>query len=69
MTFYTKFTQTLLYNVATITAVIVGILSFILTNTKQWYHNGGKEQLMNTACKIMYFINHQSEKLYFKLSQ
>jgi energy-converting hydrogenase Eha subunit G len=48
---FTKtFTQTLIYNVATISAIIVGVVSFMVRSFNQ---NNGKEKVKNITLTVL----------------
>jgi len=66
-TFYWRFVDTLVFNIATIAAIVVGIVSFTYRNTREWYADGGKQVMINNACKFMAFVNRTAEKIYYTL--
>ncbi len=59
--------NTLLFNLATIAAVIVGVVSYAYRATAKWYLSGGREQLIAAASKVSYLANKMTEKIYFTL--
>ena len=65
--FYKSFANTLLFNLATIAAIVVGIVSYAYRAVRVWYANGGKEFMINTAASFAAGVNKLSEKIYFTL--
>jgi len=47
------FINTLIFNIATIVAIVVGIVSYTYRATRVWYNNGGREFLINTAANFV----------------
>jgi uncharacterized membrane protein len=65
--FYTnQFIQVLIYNVVTITAVVVGIFQFIV---RSWNENELGQKLKEVINKILRFIPIVTSKLYTLLNQ
>jgi len=64
---YWRFVNTLLFNIATIAAVIVAVVSYANRAIQDWYANGGKEFMMNLATNFVAGVHKLSEKIYFKL--
>lgn len=67
MTFTKSFFDTLLFNLATIVAVVVAIVSYTYRATAKWYFSGGREQLIAAASKVVFTLNKLSEKAYYTL--
>jgi len=65
--FYWRFVDTLMFNIATIAAAIVAVVSFTYRSTREWYANGGKEQLGNVTMRVLQFVNTWSELLYYRV--
>ena len=65
--FFKSFVNTLVFNLATIAAVIVGLVSYAYRAARVWYANGGKQDLINNACKVLAFVNKLSERVYYTL--
>ena len=65
--FFKSFLNTLLFNVATIVAVIVGVVSYTYKAARVWYNNGGREFLMTAAANVALMFNKLSEKIYYNL--
>ena len=65
--FYKSFVNTLMLNLATISAVIVAVVSFTYRGIREWYTNGGKQVMMNNACKVLQFVNKTAERLYYQI--
>ncbi|UNH61130.1 hypothetical protein SSZBM1_13 [Synechococcus phage S-SZBM1] len=61
------FVNTLLLNIATIAAIIVGVVSYAYSGLREWYNNGGKHQIINNSCKVLQFVNKTAEGIYYKL--
>ena len=66
-TFFKSFLNTLLFNIATIAAVIVGVVGYAYRAARVWYANGGREFLMSAAANAAAGVNKLSEKIYFTL--
>lgn len=66
-TFMKSFVNTLVFNIATIVAVIVATVSYAYRATRVWYNEGGKQVLINNACKCMAFVNKMAEQAYYRL--
>jgi hypothetical protein len=65
--FADKFIQTLIFNVATIVAIVVGVVSYAVRATKVWYANGGREVIINLAANFTAGVHKLSEKIYYTL--
>lgn len=65
--FFKSFANTLVLNIATIVAVIVGVVSYTYRATRVWYNEGGREFLITNACKFMAFVNRIAEQAYYRL--
>lgn len=61
------FLNTLIFNIATIVAIVVGVVSYAYRALAQWYFTGGREQLIAAASKVSYLANKMTEKIYFTL--
>jgi hypothetical protein len=61
------FVNTLLFNIATIVAVVVAVVSYAYRALAQWYFTGGREQLIAAASKVTYVMNKLTEKAYYTL--
>lgn len=65
--FFKSFVNTLLFNVATIVAIVVAVVSFTYRAARVWYNEGGREFLINTAAKFAAGVNKLSERVYYTL--
>ena len=65
--FMKPFINTLLFNLATIAAFIVGVVSYAYRATAKWYFSGGRESMIAAASKVVFVVNKLSEKIYFTL--
>jgi hypothetical protein len=63
--FVKSFVSTLMYNVATLVAIIVGVFLFIKNSATVWYNNGGKETLLRYTQRVLLFITNSTEKAYY----
>ena len=63
--FVKSFVSTLMYNVATLVAIIVGVSLFIKNSATVWYNNGGKETLLKYTQQFLLFVTTSTEKLYY----
>ena len=66
-TFVKSFVNTLIFNIATIAAIVVGIVSYAYRAARVWYTNGGREFLITNACKVLMFVNKSAEQAYYQL--
>lgn len=66
-TFLKSFVNTLVFNIATIAAVIVGVVSYANRAARVWYANGGREFLMTAAANVAAGVNKLSERVYYTL--
>jgi len=65
--FYWRFINTLMINIATIAAIVVGVVSFTYRSTLEWYNNGGREFLMTAAANVALMFNKLTERVYYTL--
>jgi ABC-type maltose transport system permease subunit len=65
--FFKSFLNTLLLNIATIAAVIVGVVSYAYRGARVWYNNGGREFLINAAANFAAGVYKVSERVYYTL--
>lgn len=65
--FFKTFLHTLLFNIATIAAIVVGVVSYTYRAARVWYANGGREFLMSAAANAAAKVNKLSEKIYYNL--
>ena len=63
--FVKSFVSTLLYNVATMVAVIVGVTVWIANRVKTWYNSGGRETVLNYIQHFLLFVTNSTEKAYY----
>jgi hypothetical protein len=64
--FASKFTQTLLFNLATISAIVVGIVQFAVRAYKE---NNGNEKVRKVMQTVLVFINTNTERLMVQLTE
>lgn len=64
---FKPFVNTLILNIATIVAIVVGIVSYAYRAARVWYNQGGREFLINTAAKFTAGVHKLTEKIYFTL--
>lgn len=62
--FSNKFIQTLILNVATIVAIVVGIVQFAVNAFES---NNGKEKVRKVIVKLLFLINTLTSKVYAQL--
>ena len=65
--FLKSFLNTLVFNIATIVAVVVGITMYANRAIRVWYANGGKEFLISTGANFAAGVNKLSERVYYTL--
>lgn len=63
--FVKSFVSTLMYNLATVVAIIVGVALFIKQAATVWYNNGGKEFLLKYTKQFLLFVSVTTEKAYY----
>ena len=59
--FASKFTQTLLFNLATIAAIVVAIVQFAI---RAWNENNGNEKTRKVIIQVLHWINTLTGKIY-----
>ena len=65
--FFKSFVNTLMFNVATIVAIVVGVVSYTYRAARVWYNNGGKEFLMTAAANVTLMCHKLTEGIYYRL--
>ena len=63
--FVSKFYQTLVFNVATIAAIVVGLSQFLI---RAYNDNNGNEKLRKVTIRVLFFVNTLTSKVYASLS-
>ena len=63
--FVNSFVSTLMYNVATLVAVIVGVALFVRNSVSNWYNNGGEELLLKYTQQFLLFVTSSTERAYY----
>lgn len=63
--FVKSFVSTLMYNLATLVAIIVGVSLFIKNSATDWYNKGGRETLLKYTQQFLLFVTNSTEKLYY----
>jgi len=63
--FVSKFYQTLVFNVATICAIVVGLSQFLI---RAYNDNNGNEKLRKVTIRVLFFVNTLTSKVYASLS-
>jgi hypothetical protein len=63
--FVKSFVSTLMYNVATLVAIIVGITVFVANRVSDWYNNGGRETLLRYTQRVLLFVSVTTERAYY----
>jgi hypothetical protein len=63
--FVKSFMSTLMYNLATVVAIIVGVALFVANRAQQWYNSGGRETLLKYTQRVLLFLNITTEKAYY----
>ena len=66
-TFFKSFANTLIFNIATIVALIVGVVSYTYRAARVWYNEGGREFLMSAAANAALMFNKLTERVYYTL--
>ena len=65
-TFYWTFIDTLIYNVATICAIVVGLSQFLI---RAYNDNNGNEKVRKVSQTVLVFINTNTERLLAQLTE
>jgi len=63
--FVKSFVSSLMYNVATMVAIIVGVTVWIANRVESWYNSGGQEMLLNYIQHFLLFVTNSTEKAYY----
>jgi len=63
-TFYWSFVDTLIFNVATISAIVVGIVQFAV---RSFNENNGKQKSRQFVIQTLHFVNTLTGKIYASL--
>lgn len=61
MTFYWKFVDTLVYNIATISALIVGVSQFLI---RAFNENDGATKVRKFINQTLFFVNRSTSTVY-----
>jgi len=64
--FVSKFYQTLVFNVATICAIVVGLSQFLI---RAYNDNNGNEKIRKVTQTVLTFINTNTERLLAQLTE
>lgn len=64
-TFYWSFIDTLIYNIATISAIVVGLYQFAV---RAWTENNGNEKARKFLIQTLRFVNTLTATLYANLN-
>ncbi len=57
--------QQVLYTLATIVGIIVGVTVWVANRVRQWYINGGKFWMLKVARTVLLFITTTTERAYY----
>jgi hypothetical protein len=63
--FVKSFVSTLMYNLATVVAIIVGVTLFVANRVSDWYNSGGRETLLKYTQQFLLFVSSSTEKAYY----
>ena len=63
--FVKSFVSTLMYNVATVVAIIVGVALFVANRVSNWYNSGGRDALLRYTQQFLLFVSSSTEKAYY----
>ena len=63
--FVKSFVSTLMYNVATLVAIIVGVSLFVANRVSDWYNSGGRDSLLKYTQQFLLFVTSSTEKAYY----
>ena len=65
--FVKSFVSTLMYNLATLVAIIVGVSLFVANRVSGWYNSGGRDSLLKYTQQFLLFVTNSTEKLYYRV--
>lgn len=57
--------QQILYTIATVVGIIVGVTVWVANRVSDWYNNGGRETLLKYTKQFLLFVSVSTEKLYY----
>jgi hypothetical protein len=57
--------QQVLYTLATIVGIIVGVTVWVANRVSDWYNNGGRETLLRYTRNLLLFITTTTERAYY----
>jgi hypothetical protein len=57
--------QQVLYTLATVLGVIVGVTVWVKNRVQQWYNNGGKVWMLSVSKRVLYSVSNYTESLYY----
>ena len=63
--FVKSFVSTLMYNLATLVAIIVGVSLFVANRASNWYNSGGRDSLLKYTQQFLLFVTNSTEKAYY----
>jgi hypothetical protein len=63
--FVKSFVSTLMYNLATLVAIIVGVTVYVSNRVSDWYNSGGRDTLLRYTQRVLLFLNVTTEKAYY----
>jgi hypothetical protein len=63
--FVKSFVSTLMYNLATSVAIIVGVSLFVANRVSDWYNSGGRDSLLKYTQQFLLFVTNSTEKAYY----
>ena len=63
--FVKSFVSTLMYNLATVVAIIVGVEVWIANRVETWYNSGGRETLLKYTQQFLLFVSTSTERAYY----
>ena len=62
---YFELVDQILYTLATVLGVIVGVTVWVANRVQQWYNNGGQVTLLRYTQRVLLFVSSSTEKLYY----
>ena len=57
---YNKLARQFVMFIVTVAAVVVATTVWFYNRARQWYHNGGKEQVLDVINRVALFINNRT---------
>jgi hypothetical protein len=57
--------QQILYTIATVIGIIVGVTVWVANRVSDWYNSGGRETLLRYTQRVLLFVSSSTERAYY----